>query len=123
MKKYSVSTLKQPVLFIDGAPITIPNREGKAMVGFNVAEGFIRALNGIYPDEQPMQGQGGVSFDIKMRRYEISKKIHRILGADTDAILELSTEEQSELKECVKKFFKEPEALGFFNEVMEGEKA
>ena len=114
MKKYTSFELNTTVKTLDGKECKIMNDDGTDIKSFTVREAFRRSLGAIFADEQAGQGNPGLSFEKKMKRYEVAKKIW-----NADLTCELSTEEQSELKKCVGKMFS-GEALGFLEMILEG---
>lgn len=114
--KFKLTTLQEPVTLLDGKVSkiqTVDENDQVKLESLLVRDAFRRALGGAFPDEQPtQQNPGGMAFDKKMKRYEISKK----LWVEDD--VELSIEEASELKNCVGKMFS-GETLGFLVNVIE----
>lgn len=116
MATIKMEVLQKTVTLFDKTNAKIISTDGTKAVDYTVLEGFRRALNGSYVEEQPSQGKEGISFDEKMKRYELSKKIwnyDQAKGAD------LSVDDLKLLKTCVGKMFN-GEALGFLVDIIEG---
>jgi len=112
--KYTQFDLLATVKNIDGTDAKVLNSDQTAVVSFTIKDAFRRALNGSYADEQPSQGNPGISFEEKLKRFDLIKKIW-----NAEADVELTTEEIAEIKKCVKKYFLVPEVVGFICEVIE----
>jgi hypothetical protein len=82
---------------------------------FSVRDAFRRALGSIFIEDQPTQTIPGITFDKKMFRFRIAEKIFY-----AELSVELTTEEQAELKKCVGKLYN-GEALGFLERIIEGQ--
>lgn len=111
MKKYTSFQLDKRVKDLEGKECLIA--DGDTAYPFSVRMAFRKALNAVYATDQPTQTSAGISFEDKMKRYRIAEKIW-----NAELSVELSTEEQSELKKCVGKLFN-GEALGFLEGVLE----
>lgn len=116
--KYDAILLGKPVTDLAGQEMKIGNGLGDGgVVTLTVKLAFRRALDGIFPDEQPTSQNlsGQLSMADRLNRFEISKKIW-----NCETSIELKAEEQTELKKCVGKFFASPEVCGFLEAIIEG---
>lgn len=111
MKKYSPIVLLKQVTDLDGKPIKVANNDATALVEINVGNAFRRALNAVFADEP------NISPEKKMMRYKI---VEKIVGAMSEQRgMDLSTEEQAELKSTVGKMYF-GECFGFLEKIIEG---
>lgn len=111
--KYTQFDLAQPVKKIDGTEAKMLNVDQTDVVTYTVKDAIRRALDGSYPDEMPGQGNPGLPFEERMKRYELIKKVWNCTED-----LELDLDELALINKCIKKFFLEPEVIGFLNEIL-----
>jgi len=108
MKKYTAFDLNQPIKDIAGKEIKL--QMGVDLVTLQVKEAFRMSLSGNFDDEK------AITFEEKIKRFKLSEKMYYC-----NLSIELSTEEQAELKKCViKLFLSNIEALGFLEKIIEG---
>lgn len=95
--------LDTTVKLLDGRSVTLQENAAPLTIRF----AFREALSAMFTDEP------NLSFEKKMKRYHIAKKI-----VDTSPQVEISIEELAELKTCVGKYFY-GEPLGFIIDFIE----
>jgi hypothetical protein len=117
---FTKAELQTKVLNIDNTAAKMYDGHLDKMIEYNIREAFRRALNGVFPDEQPnpQAGTKGIEFEKRVERANLSSRIY-----NTDKDVEISPEEFTELKLCIGKFFKEPEPCLFINNILTGKKA
>ena len=114
----SISDLKSNVLLLDGKPqMVINSPEQRQAAPMRVIDAFRNALNAIFQDEENPQNGKTLSFEKKMQRYEISKRLWSSLDNE-DGNVELTIEEAAELKSVVSKMYA-GEVLGFLVSIIE----